>query len=263
MTDVVDELPVADLAVPRRAAGIDFIPIAERWATPRAIAGLWAGASVNVEYLVYGAILMTFGFSFDEALVFIVVGNLSWVLVGFASLQGPQAGTTVFGINRAPFGPTGLQGDRAVQLADHDRLRGRGPHPHRGRGPRARGQGRRSTPTPLKVALILVAVAVQVVLPFLGHATMARVLRWLIVPFVRIYVVLAGFAVGHAHVGGLAARRHWQLVDRGARLHDRAVRARLDRERQRLLALPAARPSSRRSIVGWLFVAPPSPRSPS
>ena len=36
-----------------------------------------------------------------------MLGNLSYFLLGLCSLQGPNAGTTVFAINRAPFGPNG------------------------------------------------------------------------------------------------------------------------------------------------------------
>ena len=34
---------------------MDFIPESERWATPRHIFGMWAGASVQIEYFIYGA----------------------------------------------------------------------------------------------------------------------------------------------------------------------------------------------------------------
>ena len=44
--------------------GIDYVPENERWATPRNIGALWAGTSINVEYFIYGALLMGFGFSF-------------------------------------------------------------------------------------------------------------------------------------------------------------------------------------------------------
>ena len=54
----------SDLVFRVEQHGIDFIPEAERWATPRAIGGMWAGASVQIEYFIYGAILMTFGFTF-------------------------------------------------------------------------------------------------------------------------------------------------------------------------------------------------------
>jgi len=52
-------------------------------------------------------ILIGFGFSFLQTLSLIIIGNLSYFLLGLASLQGPDAGTTVFGINRAAFGPNG------------------------------------------------------------------------------------------------------------------------------------------------------------
>ena len=87
--------------------GIDFIPESERWATPRDIFGMWAGASVQIEYFIYGAILMTFGLTFAQVIFVIVLGNLSYFLLGLCSLQGPNTGTAVFAINRAPFGPNG------------------------------------------------------------------------------------------------------------------------------------------------------------
>ena len=87
--------------------GTDFIPESERWAGPRDVFGMWAGASVQIEYFIYGAILMTFGLTFVQVLFVIVLGNLSYFLLGLCSLQGPNTGTTVFAINRASFGPNG------------------------------------------------------------------------------------------------------------------------------------------------------------
>ena len=87
--------------------GIDFIPESERWATPRNIGALWAGSAINVEYFIYGALLMGFGFSFYTALSIIIIGNLSFFLLGLASLQGPEGGTTAFAISRAAFGTRG------------------------------------------------------------------------------------------------------------------------------------------------------------
>jgi NCS1 family nucleobase:cation symporter-1 len=192
VTDVVDVLPVDDLPFHVEQHGIDFIPELERWATPRAIAGLWAGASVNVEYLVYGAILMTFGFSLADAVVLIVVGNLSWALVGLASLQGPTAGTTTFTINRAPFGP---RGSRAIALANWLTMIGfeaEGLILIVGAGIVLAAKAGVHASTGLKVVLIVMAVVVQVVLPFLGHATMARVLRWLWTAGLAFTIALSG-----------------------------------------------------------------------
>lgn len=87
--------------------GIDYIPLAERHGRPIDLAWMWAGALFNVEYVVYGALLVVaFGLRFWQAAVIVLVGNLSYVVTGLGSLQGPRAGTAAFTINRAPFDPT-------------------------------------------------------------------------------------------------------------------------------------------------------------
>jgi len=252
VTDLVDVLPVDDLPFHVEQHGIDVIPASERWATPRAIAGLWAGASVNIEYLVYGAILMTFGFSLTDAVILIVVGNLSWVLVGLASLQGPTAGTTTFTINRAPFGP---RGSRAMALCNWLTMIGfeaEGLILIVGAGIVLAAKAGVHASAGLKVGLVVAAVAVQVVLPYLGHATMTRVLRWLIAPFVAIYVVLAGFSVGHAHAVSAPAAS-WQLWTAGlAFTIALSGLGWTENGNDYSRYLPAG--VSGRSVVGWLFV---------
>jgi nucleobase:cation symporter-1, NCS1 family len=252
VTEVVDVLPAADLPFHVEQRGIDRIPDAERWATPRAIAGLWAGASVNVEYLVYGAILMTFGFSLDDAVVLIVVGNLSWVLVGLASLQGPVAGTTTFTINRAPFGP---RGSRAVALCNWLTMIGfeaEGLILIVGAGIVLAAKAGVHASTGLKVVLIVVAVSVQVVLPFLGHATMTKVLRWLVAPFIAIYVVLFGLSIGHAHAVASSGAT-WQLWTAGlAFTIALSGLGWTENGNDYSRYLPAT--VSKRSVVGWIFV---------
>ena len=195
--------------------GIDHIPESERWATARNIGAMWAGSAVNVEYFIYGALLMGFGFSFWTALSLIVLGNISFLLLGVASLQGPEAGTTAFTISRAPFG---LRGSRLLsffnwitqlgfeteglilivgavmtimQLAGYD------------------------VTSPVKVLLIILAAAIQAVLPYLGHATIVKVLRRLIVPFVLIYVVLAIFDARHGTVHFKGFGGGWELYTAG------------------------------------------------
>ena len=54
-------IPEADLPFHVEQHGIDFIPLEERWARPRDVGAMWAGASVQIEYFIYGAILMTLG----------------------------------------------------------------------------------------------------------------------------------------------------------------------------------------------------------
>ena len=46
--------------------------------------------------------------------------------------------------------------------------------------------------TAAKVIFIMIAVAIQAVLPVLGHAAVLKVLRWLAIPFVVLFAVMAG-----------------------------------------------------------------------
>ena len=87
--------------------GIELIPEAERPMTPAGLFWLWAGAIWNVEYLVYGALIVSFGLSFSQAVLAILIGNLLYAFMGLASLMGPEAGTTQFMVSRAPFGRNG------------------------------------------------------------------------------------------------------------------------------------------------------------
>src|SRR5580658_6545706 len=177
--------------------GIDFIPESERWATPRNIGAMWAGSAINVEYFIYGALLMGFGFSFYTALSIIIIGNLSFFLLGLASLQGPETGTTAFTISRAAFG---TQGSRLVSFFNWITQLGfeteglilivgativlfqmAGIH----------------VSSPLKVIFIILAAAIQAVMPYFGHATMVKVLRALIIPFGAIFIILAFYDIKH------------------------------------------------------------------
>ena len=183
------------------ARGIDYIPAAERRGRPIDLMWMWAGALFNVEYVVYGALVISFGLSFWQAALVIVVGNLSYLITGLGSLQGPAAGTTVFTITRAPFGPRGArlvsafnwmtqvgyetEGLALVVLAGLALASKAGVH----------------SSTGLKVGLIVAAALIQLVLPLLGHGTMLRVLRLLVVPFVLLFVVLAILALPKAHLG--------------------------------------------------------------
>ena len=188
---------------------------------------MWAGAKFqHVEYFVYGVLLITiFGIDFPQAIIATVLGNLSFLLLGFASLEGPQTGTTVFAINRAPFGPNGsrllaffnwltqvgfeTEGLILIVFAGEILTVKAGFVP----GDTA------------KVIFVIAGVAVQLFLPLLGHATIVKVLRLLILPFVVLYAVLAALTLNKAnfdvvHVGaGMGRPSHGR-----ARLHHRALR---------------------------------------
>ena len=162
---------------------------------------MWAGASVQIEYFIYGAILMTFGLTFAQVLFVIVIGNLSYFLLGLCSLQGPNAGTTVFAINRATVRAQRLAAHLVLQLDHPDRLRGRrASSSSSGAGLVLMIKAGYLPGDPAKVVLVIVAVLIQGILPFLGHAAIVKTLRLLVLPFVVLFAVLLGFAIPHAHL---------------------------------------------------------------
>src|SRR5580658_6538589 len=157
--------------------GIDLIPDAERKMTPAGLFWLWSGAVFNVEFFYYGTLIMAFGLDVPQAVAAILIGNLFYALLGFASLQGPETGTTAFMVSRAPFGHNG---NRVVALFNWVTQVGfeiEGVYfvvatvillfLHYGT----------TLGTPAKIAVIIVAAAVQLVMPFFGHATIAKMLR--------------------------------------------------------------------------------------
>jgi purine-cytosine permease-like protein len=190
--------------------GIEFVPETERWAKPRDLFWMWAGASLQVENFVYGVVLMTFGFTFTQAAIITILGNLSYLLLGLASLQGPQTGTTTFMINRASFGPNG---SRVLALFNWLTMVG---FETVGlilivfAGQALAGRAGLLPGTGLRVALIVGAVAVQLVLPLLGHASILRVLRTLTVPFLALYVILAFLTLGNAHFSAVPTGAGWE-----------------------------------------------------
>ncbi|HEY3942646.1 MAG TPA: cytosine permease [Acidimicrobiales bacterium] len=246
-------IPEADLAFHVEQHGIDYIPLAERWARPRDVGAMWAGASVQVEYFIYGAILMTFGFSFGQALSLIVVGNLSYLLLGLCSLQGPEAGTTVFAINRAGYGPNGSRLISLFNWLTQIGFEVEGLILIVGAALVLELKAGFSPGHPAKVIFVLVAVAVQGVLPFLGHATIVKTLRWLTIPFVVLFAVLLGFAVPHATVHGVAHGADWQTYMEGLAFTIALSGlgwAECGNDYSRYCPPNA----SRRALVGWIFL---------
>jgi purine-cytosine permease-like protein len=252
--DAALELPLEDQAFHVEQHGIDFIPENERWATARNIGALWAGSALNVEYFIYGALLMGFGFSFPVALSLILIGNLSFFLLGLASLQGPTTGTTAFTITRASFGAKGsrimaffnwitqlgfetegliLIVGAAIVLSEFMGFK---------------------TGTAAKVVFIIVAAAIQAVMPYLGHATMVKVLRALIIPFGLIFFAFAYFDIRHGTVHTQPYFETWQLYTAGlAFVFALSGLGWTECGNDYTRYLP--KETSRRSIVGWIFLA--------
>jgi nucleobase:cation symporter-1, NCS1 family len=216
MATIVDEAqPASDQAFKVETHGIDHIPATERWARARDVGGMWAGASVQIEYFIYGAVLMTFGFNFAQALSIIIIGNLSYFLLGLCSLQAPQTGTTVFAINRASYGPNGSRLISFFNWLTQIGFEVEGLILIVGAALVLQTKAGFSGGTPAKVIFVIVAVLIQGVLPFLGHATILKTLRALVVPFVILFAIMLGFAIPHATTHGVAHGADWQTYMEG------------------------------------------------
>lgn len=190
--------------------GIEHVPADSRWGGPSGLFWMWAGAVWNVEFVVYGALaVVVFGLSFAQAVLVVLAGNLSYLLTGLASLQGPQAGTTTFAISRAPFGPRGnkmpsffnwitqvgfeIEGIALIVFA----------------AILLAAKAGFTAGTAAKVIFIILAVAIQAVLPLLGHAAVLRVLKWLAVPFVVLFAVMAALTTSKVNLHGPAHGASW------------------------------------------------------
>jgi len=190
--------------------GIEHVPHGERWGKPSGLFWMWAGAVWNVEFVVYGAIAVVFfGLNFAQSVVVILVGNLSYVLTGLASLQGPQAGTTVFAISRAPFGPRGNKMPTFFNWVTQVGFEIEGIALIVFAAILLTSKAGFTAGTPAKIIFVIVAVLIQAVLPLLGHAAVLKVLRLLAIPFVVLFAVMAGLTVSKVNLHVPAHGASW------------------------------------------------------
>jgi nucleobase:cation symporter-1, NCS1 family len=172
--------------------GIEHVPQDSRWGSPASLFWMWAGAVWNVSFLIDGTLLVViFGLSFAQAVVIILVGNLLYVLTGLASLQGPRAGTTTFAISRAPFGPNGNRLPSFFNWLTQVGFESESIALIVFAGIALASRAGFLAGTPAKVVFIILALAIQAILPLLGHAAVLKVLKWLAIPFVILFVIMA------------------------------------------------------------------------
>jgi len=206
-SDVMTSAAEAPAITTLERRGIEYVPRAERWGRPANLFWMWAGAIWNVEFLVYGVLgVVVFGLSFTQAALIILIGNLSYVLTGLSSLQGPKAGTTCFGISRAAFGPNGNRLPSLFNWVTQVGFEIEGIALIVFAAIALAGQaGMKSVPTALKIVFLIVAVGIQAVLPLLGHAAVLRVLKILAFPFIVLFAIMAAFVVHRYHGGAPSA----------------------------------------------------------
>ncbi|MEE3852063.1 cytosine permease [Gordonia sp. LSe1-13] len=187
------------IAVERR--GIEHIPESERHGKPWQVGAMWSGLILNVLSVVYGTILVALGLNWWQALAAIVLGNLTWVLTGLVSVAGAAAGTTTFGVTQLVFGRLGVRPvaffnwimmlgyevlDLVVMvLAASALLEMAGV----------------TVSDPMQLGLVVGLSVAQAILPLLGHSAVTKVLRFLVLPFAAIFLIMAWLVADQVDAG--------------------------------------------------------------
>ena len=179
--------------------GLEVVPEEERRGRPRNLGLMWSGVSTNVMQIVYGALLVEFGLNIWQSIAAVIIGNLTWIMTGLASLPGPRAGTTTFAVNRTIMGVNrnrlitlcnwtmqiGYEVlDMAVMALAVTALLGFA-------GVHVTGIA--------QVGIIVILSLAQSVLPLLGHAAITKVTNLLAAPFAVIFIVLAWLTFTRFH----------------------------------------------------------------
>ncbi|GAS93860.1 putative permease, nucleobase cation symporter-1 family [Mycolicibacterium canariasense] len=203
------------LGVERR--GIEYIPDDERHGRPWQLGAMWSGLVMNVLTVVYGTLLVAMGLNWWQALLAIVLGNLTWLIAGVVSIAGPTAGTTTFGVSQMIFGRIGV---RPVAFFNWIMMLG---YEVLDLVVMVLATGALLDMAGVKVSiaghvLIVVILSVlQAVLPLLGHAAITKVLRLLAIPFAAIFLVMACLVADDLHVDD-GAPASWALFLGGVAL---------------------------------------------
>jgi nucleobase:cation symporter-1, NCS1 family len=193
--------------------GISHIEQEERHGRPRDLFLMWFATLANVTAVVSGAVIISIGISFSQAVVVIVIGNvLGFASLGIASLQGPSAGTTTMTVSRAAFGPNGTRGlsffnwltcvgfeaagVSIIALAGLAILEKAGIH----------------SSALVKVIVLIVAILIQGVLPLFGHAAILRSLRYLSFLFAPLFVAMTIIVAPKVHLSSVSHAGNWSTV---------------------------------------------------
>lgn len=178
------------LRIERR--GIGIVADDERSSRPVNLFFLWAGTTLTVFTVVYGAGLIAMGLTFGQALAAIVLGNaLGFALLGLTSIQGSRAGTSTHVISRASFG---IRGARMISFFAWCTLVGF----------EAGGlilivfaaltllsQAGIDVGSSLRLAIIVLTAVVQLLLPLLGYAAVMKAQKVFTYIFAVMFALMA------------------------------------------------------------------------
>lgn len=81
-----------------------FLTDKEKTGKPKDLFFIWFAANMGILGIVYGALIIGYGLSFTQSILVAILGPLSFVLVGYASLAGRDSGAVTFMLSRAAYG---------------------------------------------------------------------------------------------------------------------------------------------------------------
>ena len=186
------------------ARGIAPVPTTARHGTPAELFWLWVGSDLLILFPATGALLTMAGLSFAQATLAILIGNLSYAVLGLTSLQGPTTGTSTFTVTRAAFGRNGGRGLSALNWITCVGWEATGVTLVALSAVAAlEAAGWADPPTVVRMVILVVTVAALGLLPLLGHQTIVVVQRWVSYLLLPVFVLLAIVAWPHVHLGAL------------------------------------------------------------
>jgi len=167
----------------------------------------------NVEFVYYGAIGVVFlGLSFAQAVVIILIGNVFYLLTGLASLQGRRPGRRPSRSAGRPSAPGATSCPLSSTGSPRSASRSRASPSSSFAAIVLMAKAGFTAGTAAKIVFIIVAVAIQAVLPLLGHAAVLRVLRWLAIPFVVLFAVMAILAASKVKLHAVPHGAGWGML---------------------------------------------------
>ncbi|MFA1820830.1 cytosine permease [Virgibacillus oceani] len=81
-----------------------FLTDEEKTGKPKDLFFIWFAANMGILGIVYGALIIGYGLSFVQSILVVILGPLSFALVGYASLAGRDSGAVTFMLSRAAYG---------------------------------------------------------------------------------------------------------------------------------------------------------------
>ena len=200
---VAEGAPV-DAAFHVEVRGIAPVPTEGRHGNPTELFWLWVGSDLLILFPATGALLTMTGLSFGQAALAILIGNLSYAILGLTSLQGPVTGMATFTVTRASFGRNGGRGLSGLNWLTCVGWEATGVTLVTLSAVAAiEAAGWRHPSPAVKMTVLVVTVAALGLLPLLGHQTIVVVQRWISYLLLPVFIGVAVVAWPHVDLGSL------------------------------------------------------------